>query len=437
MNKLYVVLAMLLSSSIFAQNHVPHIENPPLVPIDYRQAGFWIGRHPAPDSLIMDSSRIARFNARAIQKGLCFSQHPDSLAILADRLKPVIQSNFQYAKEKGRFDADGKAVSPTLWTGIEARLNLKAYGSLSPRFAFPIRFTNQRLVPHAEALSSTAGNIELDYLQNSGADIGEPTIIYHESADGKWLFGANHASAGWYLKQDMVILDYADWLAFKESTDFVVTTSDKSDLYLDDSGTRYHGFIRMGNRLPLIEQSGNFFKVALPSVSPAFAYISKADANPGYLPYTARNVYQQAFKLQNAPYGWGDLNAEYDCSGLLKQLFQCFGIYLPRNGAEQAAASSLAHSFKQQDQREQLIKTKGIAAASLLRFPGHIMLYLGSIEGRAYALHALYGYSQPSAQGDRIVKVNKTVVSDLSLGEGSARKSLLQRLSGIYLVSIP
>jgi hypothetical protein len=437
---LLLLLSTLWHLAAFNPDYYANTEYPPMVPIAYRRPGFWIASHPAPDSLIMDSAEIAEFNRQAIQSGQCFSLEYDSLLAQAPKMQQIIQSNFLYAKEMGRYHSSGKATTNAFWTELQSNLNLAEYNTKNIRFAFPMRFTNQRLAPHQQELLSKPGDSEFDYLQNSGADLGEATVIYHESKDGLWLFGSNSASAGWYLKADMALLSRQQWLAYKDAAAFVICSSDKSDLWLDSSATEYYGFIRMGNRLPLLGHSGSFYKVALPSAEAAFAYISVKDAGLGYLPYTAREVYQQAFKLQNAPYGWGDLNGEYDCSGLIKQLFQCFGIFLPRNGAEQHVAAIELHAFAKENAvtREVIIAEKAEPAASLLRLPGHIMLYLGSVEGKAYALHALWGVRHPlSKDTDAVIAVNKTVVSDLSLGEGSKRKSLLDRLTGISKVAKP
>lgn len=440
MKYLTLLFGLILLSPLASLNpdYFAAAQNPPLVPVEYNRPGFWIARHPAPDSLIMDQAAIQRFNLSATQSGNCFSLDYADLPALAPTLKKLMQNNLNYAKEMGKYDLMGKPIAKSFWADITQNMKIEAYpDTANLRFAFPLHFTNQRVVPHRYALLSVADDPDFDYLQNSGADLGDPTVIYHESADGLWLFGVNRASAGWYWKADMCLVSYQQWLSYKDASAFVTTISEKSDLWLDAEGSKYYGFIRMGNRLPLLGHNGGYYKVALPTTEPAFAYISVKDVYLGYLPYTPRFLYQQAFKLLNAPYGWGDLNAEYDCSGLIKQLFQCFGIHLPRNGAQQHQVASKILSFAKEDSstREALIAKHAQAGSSLLRLPGHIMLYLGSVDGTAYVLHGIWGMRTPlSRDKDAVIVLNKALVSDLSLGEGSKKKSLLMRLSGISIV---
>jgi hypothetical protein len=99
----------------------------------------------------------------------------------------------------------------------------------------------------------------------------------------------------------------------------------------------------------------------------------------------------------------------------------------------------LLHEFNPAEnaaERERAITEKALPAQSFLRMPGHIMLYLGSVEGKPYALHALWGIGKPTVEGeDDTIAANKVLISDLSLGEGSKRKSLLLRLSAIGAVA--
>jgi len=164
------------------------------------------------------------------------------------------------------------------------------------------------------------------------------------------------------------------------------------------------------------------------------AYIRPADVSRGFLPYTARNVMTQAFKLLDAPYGWGDSRGNPDCSRFIQMVFAVMGLELPRNSAEQGRSGLLISDFDGRfDVREKfaVISGQGVAALTLLRLKGHIMLYLGEEGGRLYAIHATSSYRQKGPQGDVMVPLKRVVVSDLSLGEGSSKGSLLDRVVAV------
>lgn len=444
MKPLALILTIFLSLiqlAAYNPEYLDHSENPPLTPIEYRRPGFWIARHHAPDSLILAPQEIEDFNARVLRLGQIYNMTFSRYDTQGWGFAEMMTANLRYARAKAEYHLDGSRIDKAFWEQLSENIDVKAFRATArPRFAFPIRFTSQRIIPTSEAILELADDPDFDYAQNSGADIGDPTIIFHESRDGKWLFGYNRASAGWYPKEDMCLLELEDWQAYKDTKSVVVTTSNKSDLWLNKEATDFYGFIRMGNSLPLLGIEGDYYKVALPSSAPNAAYIHIRDAHPGFLPYTARNLYNQAFKLLNTPYGWGDMNGEYDCSGIIKQIFQCFGIYLPRNGSQQSVSAIKIHQFKEEipDAKERLIVEKALPGITLLRFPGHIMLYLGAVDGKAYILHSTWGARTPGTGGkDQILVINKVVVSDLSLGEGSQKRSLLQRLTDISKVSLP
>jgi hypothetical protein len=70
--------------------------------------------------------------------------------------------------------------------------------------------------------------------------------------------------------------------------------------------------------------------------------------------------------------------------------------------------------------------------ATLLRMPGHIMLYLGRDEGKHYAIHSIWGVQKKGAPGFQ--KIGKVVVTDLDLGKASPNGSLLHRLTEIQFI---
>jgi len=107
------------------------------------------------------------------------------------------------------------------------------------------------------------------------------------------------------------------------------------------------------------------------------------------------------------------------------------GVLLPRNSTSQSKAgpSSVDLAALSIEQKEKVIIDKGIPFATLLSLPGHIMLYLGKEEDRAYVMHSLWVYKERVFFKDRQRKVAKVVVSDVYLGKGSEKGSLLERLS--------
>jgi hypothetical protein len=67
----------------------------------------------------------------------------------------------------------------------------------------------------------------------------------------------------------------------------------------------------------------------------------------------------------------------------------------------------------------------------LLYMRGHIMLHLGILNGRGYAIHSTWAYSDQSFFREHLYQVGRVVVSDLSLGEGGKKGSLLDRLLAV------
>ena len=239
---------------------------------------------------------------------------------------------------------------------------------------------------------------------------------------------------GWYRKSEICFIYHSDWLSYFQAEQRVVAIKAKADLWQNSSATRYLTYCRMGTSFPLVGEVGDYYQIQVPQ-SDGFgtAFIAKGDAHIGYLPYTARNIYQQAFRMLGVAYGWGDMRGDFDCSSLLKHLFSCFGIFLPRNGLQQAKAASLLYEFALRDSeayRDSIIVNTAMPAATLLRLSGHIMLYLGSYQGKPFALHNIWGYRKPDETGkDQVFVINKTTISDLSLGANSKRGSLLQRVT--------
>ncbi|MEN6337094.1 MAG: NlpC/P60 family protein, partial [Phycisphaerales bacterium] len=166
------------------------------------------------------------------------------------------------------------------------------------------------------------------------------------------------------------------------------------------------------------------------------AYIQRADASLGYLPYTPRTILNQAFKLLNTPYGWGGLFGEQDCSRFIQEVFATVGLVLPRNSSEQARVGRLIYANAEAGSAQEKIaalREQAVPALTLLRTSGHIMLFLGFVDGRPYILHDLWGYSVDEST---VAVVNRVAVTPADLGNSSSG-TLLDHVNTIRVLDKP
>ncbi|MBN2531139.1 MAG: C40 family peptidase [Deltaproteobacteria bacterium] len=157
---------------------------------------------------------------------------------------------------------------------------------------------------------------------------------------------------------------------------------------------------------------------------------------------TRRTFIDTAFQYLGHPYGYGGSGNGLDCSRFVMDVMGTFHIVLPRNSKQQSVAGvfsvdvSKVKDLSQKQHYLDLANQSGIVA---LYFPGHIMFYLGRSEsGVPMAIHALGEYARPcdttdSRRGETVFRVKKVVVTDLSLGLGSSRRSFLERTTNLVI----
>ena len=153
---------------------------------------------------------------------------------------------------------------------------------------------------------------------------------------------------------------------------------------------------------------------------------------------TRRAVLSEAFSFLGEPYGFGGQDGGRDCSRLLLDLFESFDIALPRHSGWQAQSGTYGIELPGNlsvAERLAKIDEANHTGIVLLHLPGHIMLYLGRNQaGKPMALHSLGEYVTPCGNGkETIFAVRKVVVSDLTLGKGSSRRSLAERLTRLVV----
>jgi hypothetical protein len=299
-------------------------------------------------------------------------------------------------------------------------------------------FTSQRLLPTDEACSRYVQSKVIDRLLNSSLDIGTPVAVIHVTGDNAWAYTIAPCSEGWIRTVDMGFCSRDDMASYLEAEPFIVTVAAKTDLFLDQAMRNHHAFVRMGCRFPAgSPENPGLRSLILPfrgkdgSCVFGDGFISEGDAFDGYLPYTPRTIILQAFRLINSPYGWGDMYGERDCSRFIKEIFSTVGLCLPRNSLQQAKAGRLVAKFDSsagEAGRLAVLSDNSMGGTMVLHMKGHIMLFLGNVDGDPYAIHDMMEYSEAGPRGEQKRVVNRVVVSNLRIGEGTRAGTFLNRL---------
>lgn len=407
---------------------------------EMNSAGFWIGIHPDPDRVVIPEEKIDEFNGyirKATGTVMDISSYPDT--VKGSTISASLKSTLQYVSSQKYVQQDGTKADSPFFRDMRERMNI---GTIPPRvgvkFGFVTAYTSQRLLPTNAALYSDMRKIDIDRLQNSALDIGTPVVILHTTRDRNWIYAVAPLCEGWVRAGDVGVCSRKEMASYVTARPFVVTTGTKTDLFLDDDMRNHHAFVRMGCRFPSKDtEPEEISEIVLPFRDQKGrcvfreAYVSGSDVSLGYLPYTPRTTILQAFKLLNYPYGWGDMHGEQDCSRFIQQIFSTVGIQLPRNSYQQARVGRLIARFRgdsTEQNRLTALSDNSIGGISILQMNGHIMLFLGNVGGDPYAIHDMRGYPVPGPDGERLMIVNRVVVSNLRIGEGTRSGPYLKRL---------
>lgn len=413
---------------------------------EMKTAGFWIDKIDNPDTIILDAKAIGQFNLKVERElGLIINPLTEPEQYNGKTIKNDLQKEIE-SFSKGKFyTASGKIAEESFYEVIKNNINLSGIKSrIDARFGFLSHYDNQRLLPTEELLTREPGDVEFDELQNSSLDVGTPLIILHETSNGLWVYAQAPSSRGWFRKEKVAFCEPDDFKELLSEKNFVVVTSAKADIFLDENLTKYYDYVRMGAKFAFNETTNrNVVGIIIPlkdkegKLREEKAYIKKEDVSIGYLAYTQRNIITQAFKLLNSPYGWGGLAGEQDCSSYIQEVFATVGITLPRNSSAQAKTGVPLGNFKggsEQKEKLKVIKQKAVPGATILQMKGHIILYIGMYNNIPYVIHETHGYGQMIGSENFSWIVNRVIVSELTLGEGSKKGSLISRIINIRLV---
>ena len=410
----------------------------PNVKPEYESADFWIKRIPDAQKTILSTEQIREANAKALKADTrltdIFSAECLDRSYIVE-LFSTIRSQF---REGTYVDHTNRPVSSDLLEKFFLQMDECGIpAKIEPVFGLITRVTELRELPTEEVMMGKPDDIAFDLLQYARLECGTPVRILHYSANREWTLVQTNFAAGWIRTLDMAIGDCQSIFQFDAAFPLVIT-GEHADVYLDENYTIFAALLPMGAKLPLNAAGGPGYKVSFPirdsntKLKIITGFIKKAeDVHVGYLPYTYENTLRQAFKLRGQPYGWGGLFGGRDCSRFIRDIFRCFGFNMPANSFRQANfvpdRKKNVSELKSREKMEALELYEN--RPSLLYLKGHIMLYLGSLHGRGYAIHSTWAYSDQSLFREHLYQVGRVVVSDLSLG--GKKGSLLDRLLAV------
>lgn len=412
---------------------------------------FWMHKVRNPDQLLLTSLEIEKMNQINLLRNdllLCNIEEMKE-EWTGEEIRAFLEEDWAgFGKtQEVRYSREGTPLKDFFWNELKRNINqdgLKEKNRLL--FGFTTRQTDIRVFPTDMLSLDTPAHREFDRFQHSSIAPGSLIGIYHLSFDHLWAYAQAPFIRGWIRTKDLAMAkDRGEALGKEESKGPLVVTGNTVKVYKDPLFQHLTFSAQMGTTFPIIHlpgetKSSHVIKIPFREKDGRLAfrkgYIpTKDDVHYGFLPYTQKKLAQQAFRMLHQPYGWGDMSGGRDCSRFIMDLFNVFGILMPRNSNLQSKLGiPLGPLEGKIDEEKKKILDQAVPLATLLRMPGHIMLYLGKDSGRHYAIHSIWGIQAKGSTGLQTQRIGKVIVSDLSLGSTGPGGSLLHRLTEIQII---
>ncbi|MGQ9888324.1 MAG: NlpC/P60 family protein [Aggregatilineales bacterium] len=406
-----------------------------LVDAQRLEPDFWLARAADADEPLLSPAQIAAFNAHVHQAlGL-----PDPLdlpdALPADEVRALMAR--AAPQTRPLYGGDGQPVSSERLAELLACLDLPLPAQVPAQFGLVIKRVGARALPAHAILTAEPLAFQTNLLQETVVDVGAPAAVLASSADARWSFCLTPLYWGWLPRDALAVASRDEARAFCRAAagDFVIATASHG---LIGAAFGDGEAVHMGVRLPLLEETPEAWRVWLPAVEKgrlrdAVGTVSRRAGafQRGWPPPTRRTLLTAAFSLLGEPYAWGGLVAGMfygrDCSRFVQDVYALTGIALPRNSGQQRQVCATRLDFAPDmppDERRALIAAQA-RPGDIVWLPGHVMLYLGAVDGEPHVVHATGGPHMA------------VVVSTLDLYAGTPSGSLLERVRSVVYPAPP
>jgi len=342
---------------------------------------------PSLDQKKMDD----QFNARYFKPW-----HQTVPAYQPDKLTRTFE---KYEKNPG-YGENGRKHKKSWMKNLRTNAQLDRYPNAGFG-AISIDNTDLRVLPTHKPFFSKSKSLQgdgfpFDKFQESLVAANTPLYISHMTRDKAWVLAETPYATGWLPARHVAVVDKG-FIKTWEKERYAVFIKDKTPMY-DDAG-QFLFNAPLGSLLPAVDENKNGVKVMVAVADMdrkaviRTTSVSKETAVLKPLKLTPFNLAKVANELINEPYGWGGLYQNRDCSAMIQDMFAPFGMWLPRHSADQAREGGAFIDLENlsPEERETMILKHGIPYLTLLWRKGHIMLYIGSHEGKILVFHNFWG----------------------------------------------
>lgn len=313
------------------------------------------------------------------------------------------------------------------WRDMQVNAAREAFPSMRQE-AITVRPTNVRVVPTARPRyidpDKPGQGFPFDEFQLSSLPIGFPLMAFHKSRDGAWLYIETSLITGWITANDVAFVDKSMQHTWRNAQNAVFL---KENIALQGNNGDKLPQASIGTVLPMRSGASSSHVTVLVPVRSAQGWASAVEvtvpsdtAAPMPLTLTPRQMATLGNRMMGQAYGWGGLFGNRDCSGLTRDLFTCFGVWLPRNSGAQAKTGQVV-SLERGLPKESVIREQGVPFLSLLWLPGHIGLYVGDFHGEPAFFHNIWGLR---TEGNGRHVIGRAVVT--STKPGKERSEVVQ-----------
>ena len=386
-------------------------------------AKYWGNRIKNADQVIKDQRGISEFNTALFstdENMVDLSFLPEQMP--GDEVKARILA-ISKPNRSDLYNPAGEVLGSEGYRKYSDNLGLENIpDTVEIRFALVVNRADMRTYPTDERYYKSPDDQNLDRFQENALFPGDALAVLHLSADKEWAFVQSYNYAAWVRYESIAIGDRKLIGQYKNASRFLVITGAKvqtafnpevpalSELQLD-----------MGIRMPLADPETvknslygqnpyTSYVVLLPlrnfegklEIKPALIARNK-DVNQGYIPFTRENIIRQAFKFLGERYGWGHSYNGRDCTGFVMEVYKTFGIQMPRNTGQQGSGSFGENTrFTPESSREEKLKAlESLDVGDLMYVPGHVLMYIGDVDGEPYVIHDVSVFRYIDENGER------------------------------------